>query len=92
MLDAILSTLRTRRKALSLTQSEAAKRSGMAQTNYSKVEVGKTDPRLSTLREIARASSLELMLVPSELVPTVLAIIGQGSPPEESSLFQATGE
>jgi transcriptional regulator with XRE-family HTH domain len=84
--------IHARRKSLSLTQAETAKRCGMAQTNYSKVELGKTDPRLSTLLDVSRALSLELMLVPIEFVPAVEAILGQGSPTEDSSLFRATGE
>jgi transcriptional regulator with XRE-family HTH domain len=78
-----------RRQALGLTQQDVAKRSGLLQTNYSKIEQGKTDPRFSTLQDIARSLSLELMLVPLELVDTVGARAGQGRPPEEKPLFSA---
>ena len=37
----------------------------MLQTNYSKIEHGKTNPRLRTLQDLARALSLEVMLVPA---------------------------
>jgi transcriptional regulator with XRE-family HTH domain len=61
----------------------------MLQNNYSKIEKGKTDPRLSTLQEIARALALEVVLVPSELVDTVNALAGRAHPPEERPLFSA---
>jgi transcriptional regulator with XRE-family HTH domain len=90
MIDRIRSnSLRSRRQALGLTQHEVAKRSGLLQTNYSKIEQGKTDPRLSTLQDIARALSLEVMLVPSELVDTVHALTGQSEVPEDKPLFSA---
>jgi transcriptional regulator with XRE-family HTH domain len=72
-----------------LTQQDVAKRSGLLQTNYSKIEQGKTDARLRTLQDIARALSLEVMLVPTELVDTVRALTGQGQAPEEKPLFVA---
>jgi predicted transcriptional regulator len=88
MSDASISEqLRTRRLALGLTQDALAKRAGVIQTNYSKIELGKTDPRFSTLQEIARALSLELMLVPAELVDTVKALAHRGLAPEQKRLF-----
>lgn len=90
MIDSILSKeLRSRRTDLKLTQQEVAKRGGLLQTNYSKIEQGKTDPRFSTLQDIARALSLELMLVPTELVDTVNALAYQGQSPDEKPLFSA---
>ncbi|MDE2573457.1 MAG: helix-turn-helix transcriptional regulator [bacterium] len=88
MAAAIVSnSLRSRRQALGLTQQDVAKRSGLLQTNYSKIEQGKSDPRLRTLQEIARALSLEVMLIPAELLDTVDALTGQGPAPEEKPLF-----
>jgi predicted transcriptional regulator len=90
MIDSILSKeLRSRRSDLKLTQQDVAKRSGLLQTNYSKIEQGKTDPRFSTLQDIARALSLELMLVPTELVDTVNSLAYQGQSPDEKPLFFA---
>ena len=89
MPDVIISELRERRHALGLTQEQVAKRSGVLQTNYSKVERGKTDPRFSTLQEIARALGLEVVLVPVELKDTVRALLGRGQGPREKPLFFA---
>jgi transcriptional regulator with XRE-family HTH domain len=93
MIDRILSEqLRSRRGALELTQADVAKRSGLLQTNYSKIEQGKSDPRFSTLQEISRALSLEIMLIPKDLVDTVKALMGQGLSPDEKPLFFAEPE
>jgi transcriptional regulator with XRE-family HTH domain len=74
---------------LGLTQHDVAKRSGVLQNHYSKIEQGKTDPRFSTLQDVARALALEVMLVPAELVETVNALAGRGESPEERALFSA---
>ncbi|TAM62293.1 helix-turn-helix domain-containing protein [bacterium] len=89
MIDDIISILRKRRVALGLTQSAVAESAGNSQNYYSKIEQGKLDPRLSTLQDVARALSLEVMLVPRELVDTVNALAGRGAAPEERPLFSA---
>ncbi|MCB1826812.1 MAG: helix-turn-helix transcriptional regulator, partial [Coxiellaceae bacterium] len=47
-----------------LSQSALGERVGLPQNHISKIESGKTDPRLSSLIEIARSLGYELMLVP----------------------------
>ena len=90
MIDAIVSNpLRSRRHELGLTQHEVAKRSGVLQNHYSKIEQGKVDPRFSTLQDVARALALEIMLVPTELVHTVNALAGRAEAPEDRPLFFA---
>lgn len=84
--------LRQRRLALGLSQGEVAARAGTTQAHYSKIELGKRDVRLGTLEDLARALSLEVTLVPTELVPTVTAMIGQEAAPEDRPLFEATGD
>lgn len=49
------SNLRDARKRLGLTQEEVAERSGVHATEVSRIEAGKRDPRISTLRRLARA-------------------------------------
>lgn len=92
MVDHISAILRERRRTLGLSQTEAAERAGLRQNYYSRIEIGKIEPRVSTLQDIARALSLELMLIPSELVQTVTAVTGQGLAPEQQRLFAATGD
>lgn len=92
MISTIVPVLRDRRLALGLSQQQVAERADMSQAYYSKLELGKREPRAGTLEELARALSLELMLVPIELVPAVNAMTGREAAPEERPLFAATGD
>lgn len=56
--------LRHTRKRLGLTQEEVAERSGVHPTEVSRIEAGKRDPRISTVRRLARA----LEVRPGELL------------------------
>jgi transcriptional regulator with XRE-family HTH domain len=47
--------LRAARKRLELTQEQVAERSGVHATEVSRIEAGKRDPKVSTLRRLARA-------------------------------------
>ena len=67
----IFASLRARRMDLKLSQSEVASLAGVTQTYLSKIEKGKIEPRLHTLEDLARALSMELMLIPIELASTV---------------------
>jgi transcriptional regulator with XRE-family HTH domain len=47
--------LRAARKRLELTQEEVAERSGVHATEVSRIEAGKRDPQISTLKRLAAA-------------------------------------
>lgn len=47
--------LREARKRLGLTQEQVAHRSGVHATEVSRIEAGKRDPQVSTLRRLAKA-------------------------------------
>jgi transcriptional regulator with XRE-family HTH domain len=47
--------LREAREHLGLTQEEVAQRSGVHVTEVSRMEGGKRDPKISTLRRLAKA-------------------------------------
>lgn len=47
--------LREAREHLGLTQEEVAQRSGVHVTEVSRMEAGKRDPKISTLRKLAKA-------------------------------------
>lgn len=47
--------LREARERLGLTQEEVAQRSGVHVTEVSRMEAGKRDPKISTLRKLAKA-------------------------------------
>ena len=63
--------LREARKRAGLTQKELGEKTGMPQSHISRIENGEVDVQASSLVEIARVLGLELILVPSELVPAV---------------------
>jgi transcriptional regulator with XRE-family HTH domain len=56
--------LRAARKKLDLTQEQVAERSGVHPTEVSRIEAGKRDPQVSTLRKLAAA----LEVPPGELL------------------------
>jgi transcriptional regulator with XRE-family HTH domain len=58
------SNLRDARKKLGLTQEVVAERSGIHATEVSRIEAGKRDPRVSTLKRLATA----VEVVPSRLL------------------------
>lgn len=47
--------LRAARERLGLTQEQVAERSGVHATEVSRIEAGKRDPKVSTLRRLAEA-------------------------------------
>lgn len=58
--------IRRHREASGLTLADVEKRTGIAQSNLSRVEVGGVEPRLSTLVRIADALDCDITLVPRE--------------------------
>ena len=80
-------TLLRRRKELGLTQHAVAGLAGITQSHLSMIERDDSDPRLSTLQDIARALRSELVLVPSETLPGVQSIVGTAPPPDQRPLF-----
>ena len=62
-----------------LTQAELGQRLGVPQSHLSSIERGRTDPRVSSLLELARVLDLEIMLVPRELVPVVSHLVDPGT-------------
>ena len=62
------------RERRDLTQRALAQLAGTTQARISKIENGETDPRFSTLIEMARALDLELVLVPRRHLPAVNGI------------------
>jgi DNA-binding XRE family transcriptional regulator len=57
---ALINTLITRRRDLNLTQQNLAERSGIAQTEISRIERGRKSPTLDTFSRLASAMRLEL--------------------------------
>jgi HTH-type transcriptional regulator/antitoxin HipB len=73
----IRQSIRQARKEQGLSQSELARRLHMTQAQIARIESGLTDPRLSTLTELARALGLEPLLLPKQLLPSVSYLVAQ---------------
>jgi HTH-type transcriptional regulator/antitoxin HipB len=63
--------LRQARKDRGLSQEDLAAKLAVRQSQISDLERSAIDPRLSTVRDVARALDLELMLIPRTLIPVV---------------------
>lgn len=53
----------TARTELGLSQTEAAKRIGITQSTYSRLETGEHEPRLSKLQRVADALQVTLTII-----------------------------
>ena len=63
--------LRDARHSRGWSQRELASRSGLPQSQISKIETGEVDPQVSTLVELARSLELDVQLVPRGAVGAV---------------------
>ncbi len=70
----IANQLKAAREAQGLSQRALGRLAGVPQSHISKIENGTVDLRLSSLIELARVLSLELMLVPRKVLPAVKSI------------------
>jgi transcriptional regulator with XRE-family HTH domain len=68
-------TLRNTRLKQQLSQTELARKLGIRQSQISALERNKSEPRLSTLQDVARILDLELMLVPRQFVPVIESLL-----------------
>jgi HTH-type transcriptional regulator/antitoxin HipB len=85
----ISATLARQRKKQHLSQVSLAKRMGIPQSQVSRAESG-ADMRVSTLRDIARALGLDVVLVPLQALPVIAAAVGDAR--EEAPRFAASSE
>jgi len=78
-MNSILKQLKIARQEKGLKQSEFGKKIGLPQSHVSKIERGETDPRLSTVVDMARIVDRELILVPRRLVPVIRSMMEGGN-------------
>lgn len=71
----IIKALKSARLEKKLKQSELGSKLGLPQSHISKIEQGATDPRLSTVTDMARVLDQELVLVPRTMLRVIKAII-----------------
>lgn len=91
MLD-LIRAIKPERDRRGLSQQAVASLAGLTQSRYSAIELGKIDPRASTLAEIARALDLELMLVPKEVVPVVESVLAGAEDSEDQPVVSRLGD
>jgi len=77
-MNSILKQLKIARQEKGLKQSEFGNKLGLPQSHISKIERGETDPRLSTVVDMARIVDRELILVPRRLAPAIRQMIEGG--------------
>ena len=77
-MNSILKQLKIARQEKGLKQSEFGNKIGLPQSHISKIERGETDPRLSTVVDMARIVDRELILVPRRLAPAIRSMIEGG--------------
>ncbi len=82
----VIKALKSARLEKKLKQSELGSKLGLPQSHISKIEQGVTDPRLSTVTDMARVLDQELVLVPRAMLRVIKAIIrGEG---EQTPMWQ----
>lgn len=89
---AVIRSIRSLREAANLPQQAVASLAGLSQPRYSAIELGKIDPRTSTLVDIVRALDSELMIVPKEMVPVVESVLSGEAEAEDQPMFSAEGD
>lgn len=86
----IANSLKIARKKKDLSQRALSTKIGVPQGHISRIENGMVDLQTSSLIEIARALDLELVLIPRNLLPAVLAI--QNTTSKSTPAYQLTSE
>jgi transcriptional regulator with XRE-family HTH domain len=84
--------LRDARLRQPLTQQELADKLGLRQRQISDLERARTDPRLSTVQNVARALDLDVVLVPRHLISAVQALIRAGREAEQRPMYALEGD
>lgn len=85
----IIDSLVAARTARKLSQNAIARSLDMPQSYISRLESGQIDLRLSTLLDLARFFNLELMFVPSCMVPAVKSLLqDHASSEQDQPLYQ----
>lgn len=78
--------LKSARQEKGLSQRALSLKTGIQQTQISRIESGQADLRVSTLVELARSLGLEVVLIPRSLLPAVNSITQKKSSEENSAL------
>jgi len=74
-MNTIIDQLKFSRKKRGMKQSELGNKLGLPQSHISKIEQGATDPRLSTVADMARVLDHELVLIPRQMLPHIRSLL-----------------
>jgi HTH-type transcriptional regulator/antitoxin HipB len=74
-MKSIIEQLKSYRLAMGYKQALMGEKIGLPQSHLSKIESGATDPRLSTVLDMARALDQELVLIPRQLLPQLRVLV-----------------
>jgi len=74
-MNVITEQLRVARQLMGRKQAELGQKLGLPQSHILKIEQGGTDPRLSTVSDMARVLGQELVLIPTQLLSQVRALL-----------------
>ena len=85
----LINTLITRRRDLNLTQQTLAEKSGVAQTEISRIERGRKSPTLDTFSRLASSLRLELRPWTSKSRLATRKSTGRGYAPKKTSQRKA---
>lgn len=85
-IEYLTKSLKSARQEKNLSQRALSLKTGIQQTQISRIESGQADLRVSTLVELARSLDLEVMLIPRSLFPAVNSITQQKSNSDSSSI------
>jgi len=85
MTDSLLKQFKERRLVMGLKQNDMMMRIGVSRQQYHRLET-RGNPQLDTLELIAKGLNSELMLIPKEKLPAVIAAL------ESAELDQVSGQ
>lgn len=87
-IEYLTKSLKAARQENNLNQRELSRKTGIQQTQISRIESGQADLRVSTLVELARSLELEVVLIPRALLPAVNSIIQKKSDNDSGAMGQ----
>ena len=90
-MSGIIEQLKSARLQQGMKQSELGEKLGLPQSHISKIEQGANDPRLSTVKDMARVLDQELVLIPRQMVSVVRALL-KGEGEDERRFLPDEGE
>ncbi len=88
----VIKALNSARLEKRLKQSELGSKLGLPQSHISKIEQGVTDPRLSTVTDMARVLDQELVLVPRAMLRVIRALVRGETKDEQTPMWQLDEE